>query len=101
MLKKYGVFEGQNATDSNVLARSIGSVCPLHVKPKSRPRTLLGFFPSKIIHIRHIHFIPFVSIESCSDFHPIVSSSLQLPFSFFHQLLALLLGVVVAYASPT
>lgn len=49
------------------------------------------------------HFVPFVSIESYPNTNPnlIISSSLQLPFSFFHQLLALLLGVAVAYASPT
>lgn len=87
--------------DSNVLARLIGSVCPLHVKPKSRRRTHPEFRSIQDCHIHHILVVPFVSIESCSNPNTIISSSLQLPFSFFHQLLALLLGVVVAYASPT
>lgn len=108
MLKKmWGVFEGQKCYQIPMcaLARSVGSVCPLHGKPSYQAQVTPAHHPwfrsIQDHHIRHIRFVPVVSVESCSNSHPIISSSPQLPLSFFHQLLALLLGVVVAYASPT
>lgn len=99
--KKVGVFEGKVVTRIQC-ARSLGRFSvPASIQAQAMPSNHSWSCSIQGCHIHHIHFVPFMSIESCSDISPIVSSSLQLPFSFFHQLLALLLGVALAYASPT